>query len=123
MKLFAALFVLLLAPGARAAEKNFQCRGDFKNSSQIFRYSLAVDGKNTRSRLTLHKDDRQTKDFGWKKYVSTSGKIIVDSPWSQYRAYLVPDSTVYVLVLVNPSSEVQIDDVPFSRFYCVKFLP
>lgn len=115
--------LILAAWPSLAAEKNFQCRGDYKNSDQIFRYSLVVDGKNTRSRLTVHKGDRQTKDFGWKKYVSQSGKIVVDSPWSKYRAYLVPDSTVYVLALVNPANEVQVDDVPFSRFYCVKFLP
>lgn len=123
MKLSAALFVLLFVPFSQATEKTFQCRGDFKNSIQIFRYSLFVEGKNSRSRLMFYKEERMTKDFGWKKHVSNSGKIIVDSPWPQYRAYLVPESTVYLLALVNPANDVQVDDVPFSRFYCVKFLP
>ncbi|AHZ86315.1 hypothetical protein AB1A81_04940 [Bdellovibrio bacteriovorus] len=123
MNLSAVLFVLLSVSFSQAAEKTFQCRGDFKNSNLIFRYSLMVDGKNSRSRLMFYKEDRMTKDFGWKKFASASGKIVVDSPWLQYRAYLVPASTVYELVLAEPATDVQIDDLPFSRFYCVKFLP
>ncbi|ASD64470.1 hypothetical protein [Bdellovibrio bacteriovorus] len=124
MRLLFILIVLLSAPLVQASEKSFQCRGDFKNSNLIFRYSLAVDGKNVRSRLMFYQADRMTKDFGWKKYVSASGKIVVDSPWSQFRAYLVPEKNmVYELVLVHPQNDVQVDDVPFSRFYCVNWVP
>ncbi|WP_374035141.1 hypothetical protein ACES2I_04895 [Bdellovibrio bacteriovorus] len=124
MKILFTLIVLLSAPLLQASEKNFECRGDFKNSALIFRYSLVLDGKNGRSRLMFFKEDRMTKDFGWKKFVSESGKIVVDSPWSQYRAYLVPEKKmVYELVLVQPDNDVQVDDTLFGRFYCVKFLP
>lgn len=115
--------VLFWSASTFAQEENFQCRGDFKNSNQIFRYSLTVNGAVARSRLTLFKGERLTKEFAWKKYVSTTGKIIVDSPWAQHRAYLVPSKTVYELVLVDPATDTQLTEEPYSRFYCVKFLP